>query len=122
MYRRFGMYKDVVWAQLRLELKDIPYNPRQGLYSLYGLTLSFVFLAVGVQLILMLKTNPQGFWYGFIESNFSVPDTHLWDNFLEIIKRHNTYNLGVIAIILVGGGIVSAVFYLNRVVRFFRKK
>lgn len=121
MYRRFGMYKDIVWAQLRLELMDISYNPRQGLYSLYGLILSLVFLALGVQLTLMLKTNPQGFWYNFIERNFSVPDTTLWNNFLEIIKRHNTYNLGTIAAILVAGGVVSGIFYLNRVVRFFKK-
>jgi glycosyltransferase involved in cell wall biosynthesis len=121
MYRRFGMYKDVVLAQIRLELVDIPYNVQQGVYSLYGLVLSLFFLALGVQMLLMLKTQPEGFWYKVIQSNFSVPNTHLWNNFLSLIRRHNDYNLGTIAVILIIAGILSALFYLHRVVRFFNK-
>ncbi len=121
IYRRFGMYKDIVLAQVRLELKDIPYNPKQALYSTYGFILSLIFLATGVQILLMLQTKPDGIWYSFIQSNFSVPNTHIWSNFLAIIKRHNDYNLGSIAVILTIAGTLSALFYLHRVVRFSQK-
>lgn len=122
MYRRFGMYKDVILAQLRLELQNIPYNPKQGWFSVYGFVLSALFILLGNLILSSVQKNPDGFWYSIITTNFIVPDSSLWANVLEVLKRHNTYNLGIIAYLLVIVGMCSAVFYFNRIIHFFRKR